>query len=178
MAEFDLLISRFDELDKRVEARFQALSSRFDDVNLRLTDVVSRLGTIETRLTSTDTRLDLDPRRNSGRSPQAMAISHTFSVIDVRRLGSCHSKVDVEPVIFSPHEESEVVVDTSDRWGGGGEPSAGYQSPPRPLIGGQQPVDVEAVIAAPHEERQVAIHDGSSGGGGGDPPTGYQGPVN
>jgi hypothetical protein len=36
MAEFDLLITRFDELDKRVEARFQALNSRFDDVNLAL----------------------------------------------------------------------------------------------------------------------------------------------
>jgi hypothetical protein len=58
VAEYDVLITRLDELDKRVEARFQALNSRFDHMNVRLTDMLSHLGTIETLLTSTDTRLD------------------------------------------------------------------------------------------------------------------------
>jgi hypothetical protein len=49
VAEFDLLITPFNELDKRVEARFQALNSRFDDANLRMSAMVSRLGTVETR---------------------------------------------------------------------------------------------------------------------------------
>jgi hypothetical protein len=52
MAEVDVLITRFDELDKRVEARCAFLGWVCDG-------------------------LDIHPRGNGGRSPEAMAVSHT-----------------------------------------------------------------------------------------------------
>jgi hypothetical protein len=51
VAELDILITRFDQLDKRMDERFQALNTRIDDV-------VSRLSTIEARLLGMETRLD------------------------------------------------------------------------------------------------------------------------
>lgn len=72
MAELDVLVTRFDQLDKRMADAFAALNTRFDDVNHRFADVnhrfddinhrlddfTSRLSTVEGRMTSIDTRLD------------------------------------------------------------------------------------------------------------------------
>jgi hypothetical protein len=52
MAEFDVLITRVDELDQCVEARCAFLGWMCDG-------------------------MDFHPRGNGGRSPEAMAVSHT-----------------------------------------------------------------------------------------------------